>query len=49
MHINNTKRYVSRPLNVNSVCVVAEEDKKMWEKRGGFSDEVCDEFSERDL
>ncbi len=52
VHINNTKRFVSRPLNVNSVCVVAEEDKEMcetWEKRGGLSDEVCDEYSERDL
>ena len=32
VHINNTKRYVPRPVNVNAVCVVAEEDKEGMER-----------------
>ncbi len=52
VHINNTKRYVSRPVEVNSVCVIAEENKEMsdmWEEKGVLSDEVCDGYSEKDL
>ncbi len=52
VHINNTKVYKDRGKVVNSVCVVAEENKEMcmmWEGAGVLCDERCEGFSEGDL
>ncbi len=52
VHINNTKKYVSRPVNVNAVCVIAEENSEMtamWEGKSVLSDELCEGYSEREL
>ena len=52
VHINNTKKYVSRPVNVNAVCVIAEENSEMtamWEGKSVLSDELCEGYSEGEL
>ncbi len=49
VHINNTKMYVQRPVSVNAVCVVAEEDKEMherWNKKSVLDDEKSDGYDE---
>ncbi len=52
VHINNTKKYVCRPINVNAVCVIAEENSEMtamWEGKSVLSDELCEGYSEGEL
>ncbi len=52
VHINNTKRYVPRPVNVNAACVVAEEDKEMhsmWHGKSVLKDEKSDGYDKESL
>ena len=47
VHINHTKRYTPWLAQVNSICVVAEENEQMSQKKCTLSDEMCDDFDEK--
>ena len=46
VHINNCKVYHPRQANVNSVCVVAEEDVVMEKKKCVLTEEQCEGFNQ---
>ena len=46
VHINNCKVYHPRQANVNSVCVVAEEDVVMGKKKCVLTEELCEGFDQ---
>lgn len=49
VHINNTKKYVPHRININSVCVVAEEDEEMCKDKCVLAKESCDGFDQASL
>ncbi len=46
VHINHTKRYTTRLAQLSFICMVAEEDELMNQKKCTLSNEVCKDFDD---